>query len=622
MRSLFLLLLEIVSCFFSAETYASSFSGDPANVTVQQSAYSRIDTLQPVVRNSSTGYPPYEVGEGITPKNMYTVRGVDLTIPTAYAFADPDGGALTYILGGITTDGLTIDAGSGIITGRPPMAGLFGITVVATDNEGNRAYSGFYLHVKNAAGITSPQSAMVGIPFSTTTAGAFYGSQNGYLTFSSGSLPLGLTLDATSGLISGVPANPGRFGITVAARNKQTDAVEYNGFYLDVALNPAINLPPYVLGIGLSSPKSVTVNTPISISTASSFGDPEGRPLTFTSSPLPVGLSLNPTTGVLSGTPTLLGQWGITIGATDDGGHTIYSGFYLLVNTDPPTNLPPVIIGGLQTPLIRLSGAFLSIPTAYAFSDPEGRPLSYSSSSLPSGLNLDSNTGIISGKVLGGGRYGITIGATDDGGSTTYSGFFLTINLPPYVVGEGLSSPVSATVGVPISIATAYAFADPEGRPFTYTSSNLARGLSLNATTGVISGTPISPIRAGITVVATDDGGASVSSGFYLLTEGQTIGGARVNQADGQDEPMPLRVVVFGNPVLTEEANLEIGGINDEPLSIRCFDSQGRHISSLYIDKIGSPSVFVKAQLGKPSGLYYVQVTTPSRQRAVSILKQ
>ncbi|TGR13801.1 hypothetical protein EN845_35085, partial [Mesorhizobium sp. M8A.F.Ca.ET.202.01.1.1] len=52
----------------------------------------------------------------------------------------------------------------------------------------------------------------------------------------------------------------------------------------------------------------------------------EGHPATFTygvnAGVLPAGLSLNPSTGVLSGTPTQAGAFSFTISATDGGGFT------------------------------------------------------------------------------------------------------------------------------------------------------------------------------------------------------------------------------------------------------------------------------------------------------------
>ena len=126
----------------------------------------------------------------------------------------------------------------------------------------------------------------------------------------SGSLPGGLSLDSSTGLISGTPTASGTYGFTVAV----TDSG-----------NPARMT---------SSRLSITVAAPLVITTTSLPGATTGAayevtlaasggvaPYTWsvTSGSLPGGLSLDSSTGLISGTPTASGTYGFTVAVTDSG---------------------------------------------------------------------------------------------------------------------------------------------------------------------------------------------------------------------------------------------------------------------------------------------------------------
>ncbi|MVM38088.1 hypothetical protein GO730_11600 [Spirosoma sp. HMF3257] len=293
------------------------------------------------------------------------------------------------------------------------------------------------------------QSGTIGDNFVyTIPANTFSDPNNDPLTLSVSTLPAGLSFNG--GVITGTLSQTGTSSIVVKATNPTTALFASTSFQLTVNPGtPGINQPPVVVGTGLVTPKSIVLNAPFSINTAYAFSDPEGGPLTFAANiPANFGVSINPTTGVISGSPVSKGDYGITVTATDNNGLSVSSGFLLSVILDPSINYPVVVNGtGISTPQFGTKGVALSIPTAYGFTDPEGRALSFFSSPLPAGLTLNPSTGEITGTPSTYGFSGITVGATDDGGSTAYSGFFLTINLnpainePPVVVDGGISTP-------------------------------------------------------------------------------------------------------------------------------------------------------------------------------------
>ena len=131
-----------------------------------------------------------------------------------------------------------------------------------------------------------------------------------------------------------------------------------------------------------------------------------GSPTSFTATGLPAGLSVDGVTGVISGTPTFPGTYNITIGATNGTG----TGSALLVLTVTVNENAPVVSDGTTTGTVGQSFSYQIVAT--------NSPASYSVGALPSGLSLDTTTGIISGVPTVGGVFSdIAIGASNSFGS-------------------------------------------------------------------------------------------------------------------------------------------------------------------------------------------------------------
>jgi len=122
----------------------------------------------------------------------------------------------------------------------------------------------------------------------------------------SGTLPTGLTL-STSGVLSGTPAAAGVFCFTITATDSATQTASQS---YTVTINPAITPPAATLAD--AAPGVAYHHT---------FYVTGGRgPYAFAyTGTLPSGLTLNSSTGVLSGTPTAAGSYDFTITATDAG---------------------------------------------------------------------------------------------------------------------------------------------------------------------------------------------------------------------------------------------------------------------------------------------------------------
>jgi hypothetical protein len=124
----------------------------------------------------------------------------------------------------------------------------------------------------------------------------------------SGALPLGLSLNPSSGQISGTPSSAMSYAFTVTALTT-TGCTAGRSYVLLVrpACQPFAfvpdTLPAWPLGSGVSQPLDVQAATPPAI-------------FSVASGTLPPGVTLSPS-GVLSGTPSAAGTWQVTILARD-----------------------------------------------------------------------------------------------------------------------------------------------------------------------------------------------------------------------------------------------------------------------------------------------------------------
>ena len=125
-------------------------------------------------------------------------------------------------------------------------------------------------------------------------------------------LPAGLTLNTTTGVISGTPsALLPLTTFTVLASN----SAGYTTTTISIVVN---DIAPSALNYTLST-ASYSVNVAIANNSPTSSG---GAVVRYSATSLPAGLSLDPSTGIISGTPTTIGSGSYTITATNSGGST------------------------------------------------------------------------------------------------------------------------------------------------------------------------------------------------------------------------------------------------------------------------------------------------------------
>jgi uncharacterized repeat protein (TIGR03803 family) len=245
-----------------------------------------------------------------------------------------------------------------------------------------------------------------------------------------------------------------------------------------------------VYAISLGNAATATQGAPFSYQ----LGATSYAPPVYSASGLPAGLSINPSTGLISGTPTSTGTFSFTVSAANLGGTTT-STFTIT------TGVPPVI-----TSSGTVSGTG-GEPLSYQITATNS-PTIYGAIELPAGLSIDQITGVISGTPVAGGTTTTTITAGNIYGSGSAS---LQINLVAPV--PTITSPATATGtnGLPFSFQVT-----ASNSPTSYQISGTVPGLSLNSSTGVISGTPTLAGTFNVTLSAANINGTGGGSNLAV----------------------------------------------------------------------------------------------------------
>ena len=308
-------------------------------------------------------------------------------------------------------------------------------------------------------------------------------------------LPAGLTLNTSTGVISGTPtAVTATASYTVTATNSGGST----SFPLSITVNDAA---PSSLSYA-NNPATYTKGEAITNSTPTSIG---GVVVSYAVSPaLPAGLTLNTSTGIISGTPTAVtAPADCTVTASNSGGSTTAS-VSITVNDAEPSSL-----SYSSNPATYIKGAVITNNTPNSSG---GVVVSYAvSPALPAGLALDTATGVISGTpsaVTSTADYTVT--ATNSGGSTTASVSITVNDAAPSSLSYS-SNPATYTKGTAITANTP---TSSGGAVVSYAvSPTLPAGLTLDTSTGVISGSPATVTSTtAYTVTAMNSGGSTTAS--------------------------------------------------------------------------------------------------------------
>jgi hypothetical protein len=338
----------------------------------------------------------------------------------------------------------------------------------------------------------------------------------------SGPLPAGWTI-STSGVLSGPIPTSGQaaaYNFTVDVTDSGSPTALSTTLSLTLTINPA----PTITFPASATLAAGTYNVVYTGASVAATGGAGALTYSLASGSLPFGLSLNPGTGAIAGTPTTaasVGTFPFTVKAIDGYGDSATSPQYTIVVSYPQltistaTTLPEGYGGTAYSQTLAASGGS---GAGYGWTVTSG-----ASSLSAVGLGV-SSAGVVSGTTPIAGSASFTVKVTDSANNTASQTFSVTI-------GAGLTITTATTLpegyaGTAYSTTLATSGGTSQGLTWTVTagaSSLTAVGLSVSSA-GVVSGaTPIAG-SASFTVKVTDSGGNTASQAFSVtIGAGLTI---------------------------------------------------------------------------------------------------
>jgi len=295
-----------------------------------------------------------------------------------------------------------------------------------------------------------------------------------------------------------------------------------------LAITTSSALPDAFAGQSYSVPLQATITS--------------GLTWTLAGGALPTGLSLNQSTGGISGTPagvTNTTPTTFTIGVSDSLGRQALQTF--TINWRQGIVISPPLGG--WSPVWVLGQPVLNVP-GYNFTASGGTsPYQWSAAVLPPGVMIDPNSGYLSGSPTTAGSYPVVFTVVDSTGlKGTLAVTFTVVQYPVQIHGISNQTPPALTSGV---IGTAYTMAlEATGGTqtgFTWsTTGNLPPGIAAGPSAGctgsgcdallLLSGTPTSTGVFPFSLSVTDSAGNGISN-FVVLVVNQPGAAPTITQA-------------------------------------------------------------------------------------------
>lgn len=441
---------------------------------------------------------------------------------------DPNGDTITFsLLPGQFPTGAAIDPQTGLLTWTPSANGAYRFVVVANDGRGGIAQQEFLLPVSDAAPpeiISNPTGpARLGHPYQylviatdpnprdTVTLTLDETSIARGITLTAQTCPSGTTDCTAAALLQWTPIRTDPIDIAVTATDSIGNTFTQS-FILNVIEPPPPSHPPRITSLP-TGPAILNQLWTYPVTAT----DPDNDPITFRLGTHPSGMTIHPTTGLVSWTPTATTDGTLVeVIASDPHGAYAQQSFVLPVVT-PPSNSPgqPPRFRSIPPRETPINQSLNYRADAY---DPDGTEIRYHLTQGVVGMFLHPQTGVLSWNPSWIGSVDIEITAIDADGQSATQAFTLEViptgqpNRPPEITSSPLGPAVrNLPYRYPV-IAT-----DPDGDPLTYAldPDSIARGSAIDSA-GILTWTPTAKGSFPFTLTVSDPLGASVSQSFTL----------------------------------------------------------------------------------------------------------
>ncbi|MGX0288282.1 LPXTG-motif cell wall-anchored protein, partial [Staphylococcus epidermidis] len=575
----------------SGQAVTNKVDGLPAGVTFDEATNTISGTPSEVGSYDVTVTTTDESGNSET--TTFTINVEDTTKPTVEDIADQkqevnteiepikieardnSGQAVTNKVEGLP-DGVTFDEVTNTISGTPSEVGSYDITVTTTDESGNATETTFTINVEDTTKPTVEsvvdQTQEVNTEIEPIKIEARDNSGQAVTNKVEG-LPDGVTFDETTNTISGTPSEVGSYDITVTTTDESGNATETT-----FTINVEDTTKPTVEDIADQTQEVNTEITPITIESE----DNSGQAVTNKVEGLPDGVTFDEATNTISGTPSEVGSYDITVTTTDESGNSETTTFTIEVKD---TTKPTVESVADQTQEVNTE----ITPIKIEATDNSGQTVTNKVDGLPAGVTFDETTNTISGIPSEVGSYDITVTTTDESGNSETTTFTIDVKdtTKPTVESVADQTQEVNTEITPIKIEAT----DNSGQAVTNKVDGLPAGVTFDETTNTISGIPSEVGSYDITVTTTDESGNSETTTFTI---------------DVKDTTKPTIESVADQ---TQEVNTEI-----EPIKIESEDNSGQTVTNK-VDGLPDGVTFDETTntiSGTPSevGSYDVTVTT------------
>lgn len=317
---------------------------------------------------------------------------------------------ITLSVQGQVPTGLSFDAGSALLSGAPTQTGTFSFTIRAEDSIQQVATRTYIVNVGNKPGISGTlPAATAGSPYSANLSITAPGTLENATATSP--LPPGINF-SYSGLtatLSGTPTTPGQYLVDIVVEDKAGQTASAV-FPLDIRFPLSIasgqSLPVFSTGASFAwTPQSQGGVAPIR--------------WTISQGSLPAGLSLDPASGLISGSPTVNGVYAFTLSASDRNGSTAI----LALSGEVAAGLK--WSSTMWTSQQAFKGTSLSLPLSVEGGTPP-YTIKVQSGALPTGLAI--LEGALQGSPSAAGVYTFTLLAQDSANRSASLNASLTIS--------------------------------------------------------------------------------------------------------------------------------------------------------------------------------------------------